>query len=1178
MKAAGGRRPAAARSAVSACPRCAARVAALQEAREHLAILRSDLEVAERGTQAAMREVDDARAQCARLYDFAPNAYVTLDRAGIIRDANGAAAELLGEDRVALCDTLFMRFVVDEDRRDYFRHLSRCRRSEYPATIVTDLALVCGAGRRQVHLLSVPDPRADPAPRPVLYRTALVDLSDIRRAEQSLRESETRYRLLFEGNPCPMYIVDENTLDFLDVNEAALHLYGYSREAFLAMTVKDIRPPGDVPALVAAMRTQRMLLHGGALKGRRPGRRGVGEAGRIVAVRSPGEGVPLSAGEWRHVKRDGAVFDAAITISPTRYDGREARLVLVNDITARKAAEAAVQHRLALEQLLAATSSRLANVSIAGLEAAVNEVLANVGSFMGADRCYLFRVADDLSVAHNTHEWCGAGIHSQIDDLRTLPTALFRWMLKRMRHGTPLCIPHVADIPPEAAAERQLMAQWHVQSALLVPIRHGGTLTGFIGCDAVRGEREWPDTDVRLLGIVGETLAEVQARARTDEALQQAAQEWTATFDGVSDAVWVLDTEQRILRCNQASAALFGRSMEDMVGRHCWEIVHGTRAPIPECPVSRLKRTHQRESMELEMDGRWYQVTVDPLIDPNGELRGVVHAVSDITARKQAEASLRTTAAELERRVAERTTALHETTERLQGTLDAAHAIAWELDVTNGTLYERGPVAELSGRPAGFRHGSDAAFFENVHPDDRAYVRAQVQRAIQSGSGEHGAEFRMRLLDGSIHWAQSSGSIVCDPAGRPVRLRGITLDVTRRKEAELAVARTHRALRVLSEGNSAVVRAMSEAALLEEVCRIVVGVGGYRLAWVGYAEHDARQSVRPMAHMGFRAGYPTRLTPSWGKGKFGRGPTGTAIRTGQPCVCRDVAKDPLFAPWRKEALKQGCAAVAALPLMAESGCLGQLTVGAAYADAFDEAEVQLLQQLANNLAFGILGLRGRAERAELERQMLDITEREQCRIGQDLHDGVLQSIIAVSYLISATRDSLGHKSVPEADELDRVTQMLGKIVQQAHDLAGGLFPRDLKGGRIADALRELASHTQDLFGIAVCYSGLPTVKLLDASVARQVYRIAQEAVNNAAKHSKGSSIDIRLSRRRGRIALDVRDTGVGMSRTAGQATGMGQRTMKYRADMIGATLTIESVRGQGTTVSCVLPRSVRTRK
>lgn len=1139
--------------------------AELQEAREQLSVLRSDLEVAERGAQDALRELETVRKQYAILYDHAPLAYVTLDRGGFIRDANLPAAELLGESRRKLCNTLFMRFVAKEDRRAYFQHLSRCRRSCSPAKITTDLRLVRGDGLCPVHMLSVPEPRAAPLSRPLLYRVALVDVSDIRRAEQTLKNNESRYRLLFELNPCPMYIFDENSLDFLDVNAAALQLYGYSREAFLSMTVKDIRPPDDVPEVMAAIRAQRRLLRGGT-------------ASRQRSELRPGTGVPLSAGEWCHLKRDGPVFDAAVTVNSIPYAGRNARLVMVNDISGRKQAESSVQHRLACEQLLAELSSRLVNVSTPKLDAAVDQGLAEVGRLMGVDRCYLFRVSADLATADNTHEWCAPGIRTQIAELRHVATAKFPWLLKRLRNGEPLCLRRVADIPLNAVPERQLMAQGQVQSVIFVPIRHGGKLTGIIGCDAVRGSHPWSETDGRLLRIVGETIAEAQVRSRINEALRVSALEWQVTFDGVADAVWVLDSEQHILHCNKAAIALFKKSRKALVGRHCWEIVHGTRHPIPECPFSRMKLSRHRESMELAIGERWYQVVVDPLIDPDGNLRGAVHAVSDITARKQAEDALRNMATELDQRVKERTAALSESTERLQMTLDAAHVIAWELDLASQALIESGPVAESFGNPKGFRIGTDADFFARVHPDDRANVRAQVERSIQSENRSHAVEFRLLLPDGSIRWVASSGRVERDAAGRPLRLRGISRDITDRKKTELLLNRTNRALRVLTECGHILLRGSSEQELLDEACRIAVEVGGYRMAWVGYVEHDPGKSIRPMAWAGFVHDYFSHVPLTWGDTPRGCGPGGIAIRTGQPCVCRDLAKDPRFKPWRAEALKRGYGSALALPLLAAPANLGVMAIYSAQPNAFDDSEVQLLEQLARDLAFGILSIRGRAERTELTRQVLDISEREQRRLGQDFHDGVGQSIIGIGYLISAVQQSLFQKNVPEAAELNRIAQMVKTTVQQAHDLARGLFPEELRNGRIADVLQELARRTQDMFGTICHFTGGTGVRLGDANLASQVYRIAQEAVNNAVKHSKAPTIHIHLTQRFGRIILTVRDSGVGFTPQAGSSGGMGQRIMKYRADLIGATLKVESVCGKGTTVMCSLPRKPEDRR
>ncbi len=120
----------------------------------------------------------------------------------------------------------------------------------------------------------------------------------------------------------------------------------------------------------------------------------------------------------------------------------------------------------------------------------------------------------------------------------------------------------------------------------------------------------------------------------------QSALYWPTVFNSVSDGICLLDKDQRILQCNNAMSAIFKKSNDKMVGKHCWEIVHGTRAPIPECPVLRMKKSLKRERMELKSGNSWFDVTVDPVLDADKKLVGIVHIVRDITERKRAEENL----------------------------------------------------------------------------------------------------------------------------------------------------------------------------------------------------------------------------------------------------------------------------------------------------------------------------------------------------------------------------------------------------------------------------------------------------------------------------------------------------------------------------------------------------------
>jgi len=169
-----------------------------------------------------------------------------------------------------------------------------------------------------------------------------------------------------------------------------------------------------------------------------------------------------------------------------------------------------------------------------------------------------------------------------------------------------------------------------------------------------------------------------------------------------------------------------------------------------------------------------------------------------------------------------------------------------------------------------------------------------------------------------------------------------------------------RARWALSRCSQALLRAGDEPQFLRELCRVIVEVAGYRLCWVGYAERDQAKTVRPVAHAGYEDGYLETVNVTWANTERGRGPVGTAIRTCKPAVFRDVTHDPDFDPWRAEALRRGYASVIGIPLLSGSEVVGALAIYAAERDAFDDDEVQLLGELADDLSYGIGALRTRA--------------------------------------------------------------------------------------------------------------------------------------------------------------------------------------------------------------------------
>ena len=190
------------------------------------------------------------------------------------------------------------------------------------------------------------------------------------------------------------------------------------------------------------------------------------------------------------------------------------------------------------------------------------------------------------------------------------------------------------------------------------------------------------------------------------------------------------------------------------------------------------------------------------------------------------------------------------------------------------------------------------------------------------------------------------------------------------KQANESSRRANRALQVLSECNQLLVRATEEQGFLQDICRILVDHGGYRMAWIGFALHDEAKTVQPVAIAGFEDGYLQAVKITWTDNETGRGPTGTAIRTGIIKINRSSWSNPEYAPWRSEAVNRGYASSIALPLIDHKGIFGALTMYSNEPDAFDDEETKLLSQLADDLSYGISTLRMRAakEKSDLARQ------------------------------------------------------------------------------------------------------------------------------------------------------------------------------------------------------------------
>lgn len=213
------------------------------------------------------------------------------------------------------------------------------------------------------------------------------------------------------------------------------------------------------------------------------------------------------------------------------------------------------------------------------------------------------------------------------------------------------------------------------------------------------------------------------------------------------------------------------------------------------------------------------------------------------------------------------------------------------------------------------------------------------------------------------------------------------------------------------------------------------------------------------------------------------------------------------------------------------------------------------------------------ERTRLEKELLEISEREQRQIGHDLHDSLGQHLTATAFASQVLNAELENKSLPQSAAAKNLVKLIEEAIVLTRTFARGLHPVEITGEGLMDGFQELARNTSGRFKVSCEFECPEPVPLHDAVSSTHLYRIAQEAITNAVKHGKARHISIGLEKINGTIILTVTDDGVGLSKNARNGQGLGLRIMAYRANMIGATFNIERLPESGTRVTCKLPSS-----
>lgn len=472
--------------------------------------------------------------------------------------------------------------------------------------------------------------------------------------------------------------------------------------------------------------------------------------------------------------------------------------------------------------------------------------------------------------------------------------------------------------------------------------------------------------------------------------------------------------------------------------------------------------------------------------------------------------------------------ALRRSTARLTRAQEIANLGSWEYDLMSGGVTWSDQMHRIYGvEPEAFTPTFDTilAFFP---PDERQ----RIQQAVEADRAERAtfsAEHRIQLPGGDERWVFSQAELSVTEDDRPRRLVGTELDITDLKQARRALQESEAHAQAILETTVDGIITIDERGRIQSFNQAAEEI-------FGYSEDEVLgRNVKMLMPSPYREEHDEYLRSY-----------------------RETGRREIIGIGRE--------------------VTGQRKDGSTFPMDLAVSEVDLGDR---RVFTGIV--RDITERRRLEKELLKVTEQERRRIGQDLHDGLGQMLTGIGLLSQNLTRQLEKKNLDEAEDASEITELVKEADQYARDLARGLTPVDLDASGLSKALQRLVANAERLFDIECHYDEVGSPEIHNSTAATHLYRIAQEAVSNAVRHGKADTIKISLASGPEQIRLRIRDDGTGFpgedvegtdaERDDPESEGMGVRIMNYRARIIGGTLEISSNLGDGTVVTCTVPRT-----
>jgi len=448
---------------------------------------------------------------------------------------------------------------------------------------------------------------------------------------------------------------------------------------------------------------------------------------------------------------------------------------------------------------------------------------------------------------------------------------------------------------------------------------------------------------------------------------------------------------------------------------------------------------------------------------------------------------------------------------------------SWEWDVETDEVTLSDEVVRIIGIGTEAAVPSFSNLLELIHPDDSRRVRKQLEQAL-AGETSFYVDHRLVRPDGEILNVRVFGVVQRDPGGKARRVIGLAQNVTSTVRTQAALrASEHRVRSILNTAVDAIIT-VNERGIIETFNRAAEQI-------FGYSESEV---------------------------------IGVNVSVLMPSPYREEHDT-----YMRNYLETGEAKIIGI---------GREVKGRRKDRSLFPLELAVSEVIIEGRRIFTGVIKDVSDRRRLEKEILRISEQEQQRIGQDLHDGLGQMLTGIGLLSQHLARQLSDIDIDAAAQAQEITSLIREADQQARALARGLVPVDIEAEGLATALKRLSRNAQTLFGVTCQVRTMGSPAAIDGSVVTHLFRIAQEAVSNAVKHGRANEVSIALAFAPDRLRLRIRDNGVGFPSERSGESGMGVHIMHYRARIIGGMLEIRSVPEEGTSVTCTVPLVLRNQR